>query len=70
MCAVSKEAEDSFKQMVEVDRLIDMLRDADNKEVSFSYSINVVGFVLLYYLGLCTYPVVDGVYLEVVVEFE
>lgn len=34
LCAVSKDAEESFKKTVEVDYLIDMLRDADEKEVS------------------------------------
>ncbi|GFP85916.1 hypothetical protein PHJA_000735400 [Phtheirospermum japonicum] len=34
ICAVNKDAEKAFKKTVEVDRLIDMLRDADDKEVS------------------------------------
>lgn len=34
ICAVDKDAEKSFKKTVEIDRLIDILRDADDKEVS------------------------------------
>lgn len=34
ICAVNQDAEKSFKKTVEVDRLIDMLRDANAKEVS------------------------------------
>ena len=34
ICAVSQDAEESFKKTVEVDRLIDMLRDASPREVS------------------------------------
>ncbi|GER50323.1 polynucleotidyl transferase [Striga asiatica] len=33
ICAVKKDAENSFKRTVEVDRLIDMLRDANDKEL-------------------------------------
>uniref|UniRef100_A0A164V253 Uncharacterized protein n=1 Tax=Daucus carota subsp. sativus TaxID=79200 RepID=A0A164V253_DAUCS len=35
LCAVSKDAEESFKKTVEVDHLIDMLRDADEKEKDY-----------------------------------
>lgn len=39
ICAVSKDAEESFKKTVEVDRLIDTLREASDKEVSrFSHN--------------------------------
>lgn len=34
ICAVNQDAEESFKKTVEVDRLIDMLRDATENEVS------------------------------------
>lgn len=34
ICAVNQDAEESFKKTVEVDRLIDMLRDATANEVS------------------------------------
>lgn len=34
VCATSKDAEKSFQKTVEVDRLIDMLRDSNSKEVS------------------------------------
>lgn len=44
LCAVSKEAEESFKKTVEVDRLIDMLRDADNKELQKLVVENVLAF--------------------------
>ena len=34
ICAVNQDPEESFKKTVEVDRLIDMLRDANPREVS------------------------------------
>lgn len=34
ICAVNQEAEESFKKIVEVDRLIDTMRDANGNEVS------------------------------------
>ncbi|KAL8543045.1 hypothetical protein ACS0TY_003791 [Phlomoides rotata] len=44
ICAVSKDAEKSFKKTVEVDRLIDMLRDADDKELQQLVVENVLAF--------------------------
>lgn len=34
ICAVNQDAEEAFKKTVEVDRLIDKLRDANPSEVS------------------------------------
>lgn len=34
VCAVNQDAEEAFKKTVEVDRLIDMLKDASDQEVS------------------------------------
>lgn len=45
ICAVSKDAEESFKKTVEVDRLIDTLREASDNEVSRSALIFFKGFV-------------------------
>lgn len=39
MCAASQDAEEAFKKTVEVDRLIDTLRDANPKEVSRPFSL-------------------------------
>ncbi|KAK6159511.1 hypothetical protein DH2020_006825 [Rehmannia glutinosa] len=44
ICAVNKDAEKSFKKTVEVDRLIDMLRDADDKELQQLVVENVLAF--------------------------
>ncbi|KAL0384045.1 UNVERIFIED_CONTAM: hypothetical protein Sradi_2798800 [Sesamum radiatum] len=44
ICAVNKDAEKSFKKTVEVDRLIDMLRDADDKELHQLVVENVLAF--------------------------
>ncbi|XP_017254977.2 uncharacterized protein LOC108224766 isoform X1 [Daucus carota subsp. sativus] len=44
LCAVSKDAEESFKKTVEVDHLIDMLRDADEKELQKLVVENVLAF--------------------------
>lgn len=44
ICAVSKDAEKSFKQMVEVDRLIDMLRDTNDKELRKVVAENIFAF--------------------------
>ncbi|KAL0356668.1 UNVERIFIED_CONTAM: hypothetical protein Scaly_1352500 [Sesamum calycinum] len=52
ICAVNKDAEKSFKKTVEVDRLIDMLRDADDKNFinllwrMFLLSMRVSGYGL------------------------
>ncbi|EYU37840.1 hypothetical protein ABFS82_02G019200 [Erythranthe guttata] len=44
ICAVGNDAEKSFKKTVEVDRLIDMLRDADDKELQKLVVENVLAF--------------------------
>ncbi|KZV52621.1 hypothetical protein F511_07014 [Dorcoceras hygrometricum] len=44
ICAVGKDAEKSFKQMVEVDRLIDLLRDTDDKELRKVVAENIFAF--------------------------
>ncbi|XP_042062762.1 uncharacterized protein LOC121806706 isoform X1 [Salvia splendens] len=44
ICAVDKDAEKSFKKTVEIDRLIDILRDADDKEVQQLVVENVLAF--------------------------
>lgn len=48
ICAVNKDAEKSFKKTVEVDRLIDMLRDADDKEVSIFEFLSDLIYLLLW----------------------
>ncbi|WMV13121.1 hypothetical protein MTR67_006506 [Solanum verrucosum] len=44
ICAVSKDAEESFKKTVEVDRLIDTLREASDKELPQIVVENVLAF--------------------------
>ncbi|MCE3049536.1 hypothetical protein HAX54_045124 [Datura stramonium] len=44
ICAVSKDAEESFKKTVEVDRLIDTLREASDKELPQLVVENVLAF--------------------------
>ncbi|XP_047251135.1 uncharacterized protein LOC107840465 [Capsicum annuum] len=44
ICAVSKDAEESFKKTVEVDRLIDTLREATDKELPQLVVENVLAF--------------------------
>lgn len=44
ICAVHKDAENSFKKTVEVDRLIDMLKDAGDKELRQLVVENVLAF--------------------------
>ncbi|KAL3621281.1 hypothetical protein CASFOL_036193 [Castilleja foliolosa] len=44
ICAFNKDAEKAFKKTVEVDRLIDMLRDADDKELQQLVVENVLAF--------------------------
>lgn len=44
ICAVSEDAEKSFKKTVEVDRLIDMLRDANPKELQKLVVENILAF--------------------------
>ncbi|XP_021661290.2 uncharacterized protein LOC110650569 isoform X2 [Hevea brasiliensis] len=44
ICAVSEDAEESFKKTVEVDRLIDMLRDANPRELQKLVIENVLAF--------------------------
>ncbi|KAL3597393.1 hypothetical protein D5086_009030 [Populus alba] len=44
ICAVNQDPEDSFKKTVEVDRLIDMLRDANPRELQKLVVENVLAF--------------------------
>lgn len=44
ICAVSQDAEESFKKTVEVDRLIDMLRDANPQELQKLVVENILAF--------------------------
>ncbi|KAL5713394.1 hypothetical protein ACHQM5_015473 [Ranunculus cassubicifolius] len=44
ICAVGQDAEKSFKKTVEVDRLIDMLRDSNDKELQKLVVENVLAF--------------------------
>ncbi|CAA0807657.1 Unknown protein [Striga hermonthica] len=44
ICAVKKDAEKSFQRTLEVDRLIDMLRDANDKELQQLVAENVFAF--------------------------
>ncbi|XP_031271722.1 uncharacterized protein LOC116130107 isoform X2 [Pistacia vera] len=44
ICAVSKDAEEAFKKTVELDKLIDMLRDANPKELQQLVVENVLAF--------------------------
>ncbi|KAL3515121.1 hypothetical protein ACH5RR_022023 [Cinchona calisaya] len=44
VCAVNENAEESFKKTVEVDRLIDMLRDANDKELQKLVAENILAF--------------------------
>lgn len=45
ICAVNQDPEESFKKTVEVDRLIDMLRDANPREVSkLVFSLRFITF--------------------------
>lgn len=41
ICEVSRDAEEAFRKTVDLDRLIDMLRDADPKEVSLQFLANL-----------------------------
>lgn len=43
ICAANQDAEEAFKKMVEIDRLIDMLREANPREVR----INIYFFLFL-----------------------
>ncbi|XP_065866897.1 uncharacterized protein [Euphorbia lathyris] len=44
ICAVSQDAEESFKKTVEIDRLIDMLRDANPRELQKLVVENILAF--------------------------
>ena len=41
ICAADKASEESLKKTIEVDRLIDMLRDANPREVNTIYIFNL-----------------------------
>jgi hypothetical protein len=41
LCAADKAPEESLKKTIEVDRLIDTLRDANPREVNVIYIINL-----------------------------
>lgn len=46
ICAVNQDAEESFKKIVEVDRLIDTMRDANGNEVSrWCFVVNIEIFL-------------------------
>lgn len=46
ICAANQEAEDAFKKTVEIDRLIDTLREANPREVRFILSNFHSGIVI------------------------
>lgn len=54
ICAVSQDAEESFKKTVEVDRLIDMLRDANPIELQKLVVANVLAFNESFWIRLAT----------------
>ncbi|XP_051138139.1 uncharacterized protein LOC127256267 [Andrographis paniculata] len=54
ICAVNSDAEKSFKKTVEVDRLIDMLRDADDRELHQLVAENVLAFNEGFWIRLAT----------------
>ncbi|KAF7142947.1 hypothetical protein RHSIM_Rhsim05G0069500 [Rhododendron simsii] len=52
ICAVNQEAEESFKKIVEVDRLIDTMRDANGNELQKLVVENVLAFNESFWLRL------------------
>ncbi|WCJ40917.1 hypothetical protein M5689_021815 [Euphorbia peplus] len=52
ICAVSQDAEESFKKTVEIDKLIDMLRDANPRELQKLVVENILAFTPDFWIRL------------------
>lgn len=55
ICAANQDAEEAFKKTVEIDRLIDMLREANPQEVRI-YTVFLFFFFNFCLLENCMYP--------------